>query len=597
VNEKEQQQLLRTYPHPPSQTPVLLAVDHDLDALSEIQRELRKRYDQDYRVVCESSTEAATARLEELKAGGEELALVLSEQWMPGMTGTEFLEYVRRIYPTAKRALLIGWWGEWADRETAEAIHRSMELGRIDYYVLKPWHSPDELFHSTISELLHEWQRWRPSALKQVCVVGGSRSPRSHEVRDILERNDISHVFFSSDSEEGRALLAMTGSTSARLPVVVMLDGRVLADPSNAALAEAYGVSAQLKRKTFETIIIGAGPAGLATAVYSASEGLSTLVVEKEAVGGQAGTSSLIRNYLGFPRGISGGELAFRAFRQGWLFGTSFLFGEATALRREGSDLHVSLSDGTEVAGRTLIIATGASYRRLEIPSLEALRGIGVFYGAAVTEAQAVQGQRVHVLGAGNSAGQAAVHLSKYASKVTLVARGDSLATSMSEYLIKEIEAAQNVEVRLNTRIVDGGGEGTLERLVLKNTVSGGVETVPTAALFVLIGAQPHTGWLPAGVERDEKGFIITGHDLLRSGTSPASWSRDRAPLPFETSLAGVFAAGDVRHGSVKRVASAVGEGAVTIQMVHEYLRWAFKEDAANASDYGAMRGWSGVRR
>jgi thioredoxin reductase (NADPH) len=589
VNEKEQQRLLRTYPRPPSETPVLLAVDHDLDALSEIQRELRKRYAQDYRVVCERSTEAATARLEELEAAGEELALVLAEQWMPGTTGTEFLEYVRRIYPTAKRALLVGWWGEWADRETAEAIHRSMELGRIDYYVLKPWHSPDELFHSTISELLHEWQRWRPPALKQVCVVGEPRSPRSHEVRDLLERNAISHIFFSSDSEEGRELLAMTGSTSARLPVAVMLDGQVLADPSNAELAEAYGVSAQLNRKTFDTIIVGAGPAGLATAVYSASEGLSTLVVEKEAVGGQAGTSSLIRNYLGFPRGISGGDLAFRAFRQCWLFGASFLFGEAAALRREGSDLYVTLSDGTKVAGRTLIVATGMSYRRLGIPSLEALRGAGVFYGAAVTEAQAMQGQRVHVLGAGNSAGQAVMHLSKYASRVTLVARGDSLTTSMSEYLIKEIEAAENVEVRLNTRIVDGGGESALERLVLKNSVSGRVETVPTSALFVFIGAQPHTGWLPPDVKRDEKGFIITGHDLLRDGTSPVTRSLDRSPLPFETSLAGVFAAGDVRHGSVKRVASAVGEGAVTIQMVHEYLSWAIKEGAANAPGYGAL--------
>jgi thioredoxin reductase (NADPH) len=578
MNDKEQHQRLRTYPRPPSKTPVLLAVDHDLDALSEIERELRKRYDQDYRVMCESSTDAATARLEDLKAAGEELALVLAEQWMPGTTGTAFLEYVRRLFPTAKRALLIGWWGEWADRETAEEIHRSMELGRIDYYVLKPWQSPDELFHSTISGLLHEWQRWRPSALKQVCVVGERDSPRSHEVRDILERNDISHVYFYSNSEDGRKLLAMTESTSAQLPVVVMLDGQVLVDPSNAELAEAYGVSAQLKHGVFDTIIIGAGPAGLATAVYSASEGLNTLVVEKEAVGGQAGTSSLIRNYLGFPRGISGGDLAFRAFRQSWLFGTSFLFGEAVALRREGPDLYVNLSDGTEVAGRTLIVATGVSYRRLGIPSLEALRGVGVFYGAAVTEAQAVQGQRVHVLGAGNSAGQAAMHLSKYASKVTLVARGDSLAASMSEYLIKEIEATENVEVRPNTRIVDGGGEGVLERLVLKNSVSERVESVPTSALFVFIGAQPHTGWLPPDVERDEKGFIITGHDLLRGGTSPAIWSLDRSPLPFETSLASVFAAGDVRHGSVKRVASAVGEGAVTIQMVHEYLSWAFFE-------------------
>jgi thioredoxin reductase (NADPH) len=560
----------------PAKPAVLLAVDDDPEALDKIGHELRKRYDADYRIACESSVAAATRRLEKLKAAGEEVALVLADQWMPGTTGTEFLEHVQRIYPTAKRALLVAWGEWWKDRETAEAIHRSMQLGRIDYCVIKPWHSPDELFHSTISEFLRKWQRGRPSAIKEVCVVGEAGSPRSYEVRNLLERNSISHVFFSADSERGRELLARTRKTSTRGPVVLTRDARVLVDPSNAELAEAFGVSTRLKRKTkrktFDVIIIGAGPAGLAAAVYGASEGLSTLVVEKEAVGGQAGTSSLIRNYLGFPHGIGGGDLAYRAFQQGWLFGATFLFGDVAALRRKGPDLYVTLSDGTEVAGRTVIVATGASYRRLGIPSLEALQGVGVFYGAAVTEAQTVQGQRVHIVGAGNSAGQATIHLSKYASRVTLLAHGDSLGASMSEYLIKQIEAAENVEVRLNTRVIDGGGEGRLERLVLENTVSGHTETVPTAALFVLIGAKPHTDWLPEEIQRDEEGYIVTGRDLSYYGLPHREWHVKRLPLLLETSMLGVFAAGDVRHRSVKRVASACGEGSIGIQVVHEYL-------------------------
>jgi thioredoxin reductase (NADPH) len=411
-------------------------------------------------------------------------------------------------------------------------------------------------------------------------------------LRDLLGRNGVLYTFYSADSEEGKELLAQIGHSSARLPVLVLYDGQVLVDPSNAEIADAAcGVKSSLKQADFDLLVIGAGPAGLAAAVYGASEGLDTLVVEGEAIGGQAGTSSLIRNYLGFPWGIGGAELASRAAEQAWLFGASFVYmRHATELRRTGDRLEVALSCGNEVTARAVIVATGASYCRLGVPNLEALHGAGVFYGAAVSEAQAVQGQEVYVVGAGNSAGQAAMHLSKYASHVTLLARGDSLATSMSEYLIKEIEAAENIEVRLNTRVIDGGGEGQLERLVLKDSVSGLTETVPAAALFVLIGAQPHTSWLPAEIERDERGYVITGRDLLRYGQPRRGWHLERLPLLLETSMAGVFAAGDVRHGSVKRAASAVGEGSIAVQMDHEYLSSASRKRAGvSASDGEAV--------
>jgi thioredoxin reductase (NADPH) len=326
-------------------------------------------------------------------------------------------------------------------------------------------------------------------------------------------------------------------------------------------------------QRSFELVVVGAGPAGLAAAVYGASEGLDTLVVERETFGGQAGMSSLIRNYLGFSRGVSGQELAAQAYTQAWLFGAFFDFARhATGLRRTGEELTVALSDGTEVSGRAVLIATGVSYRRLWVPSLEALQGAGVFYGAAVTEARATEGREVHVVGGGNSAGQAAMYLSKYASKVTLLVRGASLVASMSEYLIKEIEAAANIEVRFNTRVIDGGGRGRLERLVLENSVSGATETIPTAALFVLIGAEPHTGWLPKGIVRDRGGYVVTGQDLFRGGRQPEGWPLERPPTLLETSMPGVFAAGDVRHGSVKRVASAVGEGSIAIPLIHSYL-------------------------
>jgi thioredoxin reductase (NADPH) len=464
------------------------------------------------------------------------------------------------------------------DEENAyEEVHEDTQE-YVDYYLNKPTISPDEQFHRVISEFLDEWAKVHRPGFVAVRIVGRAWSPRSHELRDLWSRSGVHFEFYDADSSEGEELLSRMGKTAARLPVVVLFDRHVLVDPTNAEIVDAFaqnipfGMNIRPEQRTFDLVVVGAGPAGLAAAVYGASEGLSTLVLEKYTFGGQAGSSSMIRNYLGFSRGISGQELATQAYTQAWLFGASFhLARHATSLRRGEDGLVVSLSDGTEVVGKVVIVATGASYRRLGVPELEALSGAGVFYGAAVSEAQAVEGRQVYVVGAGNSAGQAAMHLSKYASRVTLLARGGTLASSMSEYLITEIEAAENIEVRLNTRVVGGGGRGRLERLVLEDSASGTTETIPAAALFVLIGARPHTGWLPDEVERDEDGYVVTGQDLARDGFE--AWLLERAPLMFETSMPGVFAAGDVRYGSVKRVASAVGAGAIAIQSVHEYLR------------------------
>src|ERR687898_619045 len=549
--------------------PMLVVVDSGSVSFRRIEYELRKRYDKDYQVVSIPSSKWGIKQLTEFKAAGQEVALVLADQWMPDMSGTEFVAQATQLFPTAKRALLRAW----GDRTAAEPILRSMTLGHVDYYVNKPERPGDEHFHRLISEFLYEWAKTSRPPFHEMRMVGERRSARSHELRDILNRNGVLHEFYAADSETGRELLAQVDKTSGKLPVLILYNGKVLEDPSNAELADAFGVNRPLDRQEFDLVIIGAGPAGLAAAVYGASEGLSTLILEGEAIGGQAGSSSLIRNYLGFPWGVGGAELASRATEQAIWFGTTFRFmRQATALRRRGKELMVSLSDGTEVGARAVILATGASYRRLGVSSLEALVGAGVFYGAAVSEARAVEGQEVYVVGGANSAGQAAIHLSKYASRVTLLVRGSKLTASMSEYLIKEIEAANNIDVRVNARVVDGGGKGRLEHLVLKNTATGLTETVSAAALFVLIGAEPRTEWLPEEIERDNRGFIVTGQDLLRNGRPPQKWPLERHPLLLETSMPGVLAAGDVRHRSVKRVASAVGEGSIAIQLVHEYF-------------------------
>jgi thioredoxin reductase (NADPH) len=555
--------------------PVLLAVDDDPNTLGRIEHELRQRYGSYYRVACEGSPEAGMRTLQDLRAADKEVAVVLADQWMPGMTGVEFLTHTRPLYPGAKRALLF----ERGNRTTREPILQAMALGQIDYYVPKPERPPDEEFHRCIAQFLEEWARdYRPASVA-VRLVGEPWSARSHELRDVLSRSGIPHAFSSADSKEGRELLARVDKTLARLPVVIVFDRLVLVDPDNAEIVDAFelispfGLNTLSDVRDFDLVIIGAGPAGLAAAVYGSSEGLRTVVVERETFGGQAGTSSLIRNYLGFSRGVSGSELAWQAYQQAWLFGASFRLARHTiALHHGPEQLVVRLSDGTEVAGRAAIVATGASYRRLGVPSLEALQGAGVFYGAAVAQAQGMKGQEVCVVGGGNSAGQAARHLSKHARRVTLLVLGESLTAHMSQYLVEEIEATENIQVRLNTQVLDGGGQGRLEHLVLKDRASGLTETFPAAALFVLIGATPHTAWLPEEVMRDERGYIITGNDLLRDGSPPEGWPLERAPMLLETSVPGVFAAGDVRCGSVKRVASAVGEGSIAIQIVHNYL-------------------------
>jgi thioredoxin reductase (NADPH) len=557
------------HPEPDASKPVIFAVDAGAESFPRIEYGLRRRYGDEYRVICETSAMWGMKRLRDLKAAGEEVALILADQWMPDIAGDEFLARAGQLFPTAKRAVLV----EWGDRTTQEPVLRAMTLGHIDYYVNKPERPGDEYFHRMIAEFIYDWAKAHRPVFAEIRLVGEQWSARSHELRDILNRNGILHEFHAADTEEGRRLLARFGKDSARFPVVILYDGQVLEDPSNSELVDAFGINRELDRRSFDLVIVGAGPAGLAAAVYGASEGLSTLIVEREAIGGQAGTSSLIRNYLGFPWGIGGAELAKRATEQAWWFGAVFRFmRDATSLRPKGRELSVTLSDGTEVTGRAVVLATGVSYRRLGVASLEELVGAGVFYGAAVTEAKAMTGQEVYVVGGANSAGQAATHLSEYASHVTLVVRGRSLTTSMSDYLIKEIEAAQNIDVRFGTCVVDGGGEGRLEHLVLKDLDSGLTETVGAAALFILIGAEPHTGWLPEEIVRDQQGYVVTGPDLLQDGGPPRGWPLGRHPLPMETSVPGVFAAGDVRYGSVKRVASAVGAGAITVQSVHEHF-------------------------
>jgi thioredoxin reductase (NADPH) len=554
-----------------SSKPVIFAVDAGAESFLRIEYGLGRRYAPEYQVVCESSAMWGMKRLREMKAESEDVAIILADQWMPDIVGTEFLAQARRLFPAARRALLIGR----GDRTAQEPVLSAMALGHIDYYVNKPEHPGDETFHRMVAEFLYDWAKTNRPVFKEIRVVGDRWAARSHELRDILGRNGILYEFVDTSSEKGQELLAQVGKTSAKLPMVVLYDGKTLEDPSNVELADAYlNVNAySLEPKEYDLVILGAGPAGLAAAVYGASEGLSTIIVEGEAIGGQAGTSSLIRNYLGFPWGIDGAELARRATEQAWWFGASFQFMRtATALRRDENELVVTLSDRTEIRSRAVILAIGISYRRLGIAGVEELVGAGVFYGAAVSEARAMKGQEVYVIGAANSAGQAAIHLSKYASQVTLLVRGSSLESSMSKYLIKEIEAAQNIKVRFKTQVVDGGGDGRLERLTLANSTTGLSETVPAAALFVLIGAEPHTGWLPEEITRDARGYVLTGQHLVQDAQPPRGWPLGRLPLPMETSMPGVFAVGDVRSGSVKRVASAVGAGAIAVQSAHEHF-------------------------
>jgi thioredoxin reductase (NADPH) len=509
--------------------------------------------------------------VQRLKASGQDVAVVLAGLRKPEMSGVDFLVRVRDGFPLAKRLLLL----DPMDMETRSLLPRAMALGRIDYFEFKPGVPPNERFHRVVTDLLEEWiSPYHSEANALVRVVGEGWSRRSHGIKELLERYGVPHVFYPVDSREGRDVLKGSGHGDEQLPVVALPGGRVLVEPPDREIADAFvPANAHPSRQTVDVVVIGGGPAGLSAGVYGASEGLSTAIVEREAIGGQAGASSLIRNYLGFARGVSGQRLAYQAFQQATLFGANFrLMRPAKGLRRVADELVVTLSDGSEGAGRAVIVATGASYRRLDVPELEALSGAGVFYGAATTEARVLEGQEAYVVGGANSAGQAALHLSKYASRVTLLVRGGSLEASMSDYLVKEIGAKGNVEIRFNTRVVGGGGEGRLERVVLEDSVLEQKETVGASALFVLIDAEPRTEWLPGEILRDERGFVLTGQDLTLNGRPRPGWPLERPPMLLETSMPGVFAAGDVRHRSVKRVASAVGEGSIAIRLVHEFL-------------------------
>jgi thioredoxin reductase (NADPH) len=545
--------------------PVLLAVDDDPGALARLEHELSRRYAVDYEIVCERSCSAALERLESVRDSGTAVALVLAGlSASQGLTGAELLARIGEIHPRAKRGLLIEW-GEWGDRPTADTILHAMALGHIDYYVLKPWRSPDELFHRTISEFLHEWSRGSTSTRKQVAIVGDASSRRVHELASLLARNGVPHSLYSNDSDPGRELLAESGQHGERKPVVFLPDEQVLVEPTNEQLARAYGVDTQLggDNSDFDVVIVGAGPAGLAASVYASSEGLRTLTLESESIGGQAGASSLIRNYLGFARGVSGAELAQRAYQQAWVFGTRFLLMRNVESLKPGVEHHeVATADGTVVRARAVVLATGVTYRSLGVPLLDKLRGTGVYYGSPATEARGLADQEVHVVGGGNSAGQAAVHLSRHAKKVSVLVRSGSLAASMSQYLRAQLAATSNIDVHLNTTVVDGAGEGRLRELTLRDTESGEARTVPAAALYVLIGARPHSDWFPASIRKDQWGYVLTGAAVPGYGGPP------RRIRPFETSVDRVFAVGDVRHGAVRRVASAVGEGSVVIKDV-----------------------------
>ncbi|HEX3290788.1 MAG TPA: FAD-dependent oxidoreductase [Gaiella sp.] len=548
-------------------TPAILAVDDDPEDLAAIERELRDRYARHYRIVCTTSPAEARRFLGQRHAAEDPVALVLASQALDGVAGGALLGEVRQLHPHAKRALLVGW-GEWGFRATGDAILEAIEHGKVDHYVVRPVAPPDELFHHAISTFLLEWAEERRTAPYAIHVVGDSWTGRAAELRTVLERCAFPHAFCLADSDQGRRLLG-DATADAQLPVVILPDGTRLVNPTDVELTRATGSSVEPEDLEIDVLIVGAGPAGLSAAVYAASEGFRTLVVDTHGIGGQARSSSLIRNYLGFPRGVSGGLLARNAYEQAWVFGARFVFlQEVTSLRRERDRLVATLSEGATLTARAVVLASGVTYRRLGIPSLEALAGAGVFYGGAGADALRMADQTVYVLGGANAAGQAALHLARFARRLTLVARAPSLEAGMSHYLVRQLAATPNLDVRVGTEIVGGGGDGWLTHLVLRERATGAEETVDADGLYPLIGARPHTEWLPPEIVRDDEGFVLTGGDIPRDG----AWPLERDPYPLETTIPRVLAIGDARHGSVKRVASAVGAGSIAIRVLHRLL-------------------------
>ena len=546
--------------------PVLMTVDDDPGVSRSVARDLRRRYGQDYRIVRAESGRDALEALRELVLRGEPVAAILADYRMPEMNGIEFLEQAMDVAPFARRALLTAY----AD---TDAAIQAINVVDVDHYLLKPWDPPEEKLYPVIDELIETWRAVGQRPADEIRVVGHRWSADCFAARDFLARNAVPYRYHSTDEPEGARLLEAAGASEDDVPLIVTTDGTVLRNPTGTEIAQAVGLTTVPAGDFYDLIVIGGGPAGLGSAVYGASEGLRTVLVERQATGGQAGQSSRIENYLGFPDGVSGSQLTDRARRQAAKFGAEVLTArDVVALEARGSARVVKFGDGSEIAAHAVVLATGVSYRSLDAPGVAELTGRGVFYGSAATEAPGCTGQDVYIIGGANSAGQAAVFFSRHAATVTVLVRGPDLEASMSHYLIKQLDAIENVHVRTGTEVAEACGDGHLQRLVLSDRGSGEKQTVEAASMFVFIGAAPRTDWLDGVVVRDERGFVRTGPDLVVGGERPRGWPLPRDPYHLESSVPGVFVAGDVRSDSVKRVASAVGEGAMAVTLVHRYL-------------------------
>jgi thioredoxin reductase (NADPH) len=546
--------------------PVLITVDDDREVLRAVERDLRRHYGENYRVLRAESGSSALEALKTLKLRNDPVALLLVDQRMPEMTGVEFLERAMELYPDAKRALITAY----AD---TDAAIRAINTARIEYYLMKPWDPPEEQLYPVLDDLLEDWQASFHPPFEGIRIVGHRWSAKSHLIKEFLARNHVPYQWLDIEKdEEARRLVNVAAASDLDLPLVLFADGSHLTEPSNAVIAEKIGLRTRAEQPFYDVIVVGAGPAGLAAAVYGSSEGLRTALIEREAPGGQAGMSSRIENYLGFPSGVSGDDLARRAVTQAKRFGTEILAQEVMGLRCDGPSRIVTLADGGIMECRALLIATGVSYRKLDVPGADTFTGAGVYYGAAMTEALSCRDEEVYVVGGANSAGQAAVYFAKYAKRVTMLVRGSSLVQSMSRYLIDQIGEIPNIVVETDVHVVEVKGESSLQTITIAHVKTDERRTVATRYLFIFIGAMPHTDWLGGSVERDEHGFILTGPDLIQNGSRPQSWTLARDPFLLESSVPGIFVAGDVRHGSVKRVASGVGEGSIAVQFIHRYL-------------------------
>lgn len=548
--------------------PVIFILDDEPQVLNAVERDLRQHFRGDYRIVKATSGVEGLETVKQLKKRNAPVALFLVDQRMPEMTGTEFLSQARKFYPEARKVLLTAY------ADTEAAITSINEIG-LDFYLMKPWDPPEENLYPVLDDVLSDWMATVSLPYEGIRVAGTLWSATSHTVKDFLARNQIPYQWLDIEkSEEARNIVEAVNNDDHRLPVVFLPDGATMIDPSPLELADKIGLQTRAAHPFYDLVIVGAGPSGLAAAVYGGSEGLRTVMIEREATGGQAGTSSRIENYLGFPKGLSGADLARRATIQARRFGVEILTAqEAVAVRVEDPYRYVKLSDGCELSCHALLIATGVSVRRLNIPGIDALTGAGVYYGAALTEAAHYRGQEVYVVGGANSAGQGAVFFSRYASKVTMLVRSSSLDKGMSKYLVDQIAGTENIEVKLRTQVVEVKGKDRLQSVVISNLDNGEVQDLPAAAMFIFIGAVPHTELVKGIVERDNAGFILAGPDLIKNGERPKGWKLKRDPFLLETSLPGIFASGDVRHHSIKRVASAVGEGAIAVSLVHQYLK------------------------